>query len=145
MTLYDVIDIAEYVIQRCKTLNCSISNLKLQKILYFIQAEFLVKRNKQCFNENIEAWDFGTVVPKVYYKYRVFGSSNIITVEKPDCNLIKRKDRKLLNSVIDECSKYSSCYLLELILNQAPWKEAYRSKETKIISAERIKEYFLTN
>ena len=39
--MYDVIDICRYMIVYCNRKNYAISNLKLQKLLYFIQAIFL--------------------------------------------------------------------------------------------------------
>ena len=61
--MYRASDIARYIIERCKETNRTISNLKLQKILYFVQAEFLVSTNHACFSDPIEAWDFGPVGP----------------------------------------------------------------------------------
>ena len=75
--MYKALDIARYIIERCNQNSKTISNLKLQKILYFVQAEFLVAKNQPCFREKIEAWDFGPVVPDVYFAYRMYGSTNI--------------------------------------------------------------------
>lgn len=76
--IYDAVGIAYYILKYSrKELNQGISNLKLQKILYFIQAEFLVKKDEPCFEEIIEAWDFGPVIPAVYQEFKVFGSNNI--------------------------------------------------------------------
>lgn len=75
--MYSAYDVAHYIIQKFNEMNKAISNLKLQKVLYFIQAEFLVDINKPCFFEEIEAWDFGPVVPTVYRKYKIYGSANI--------------------------------------------------------------------
>lgn len=72
--MYSVLDVARYVIARSNRAG-AISNLKLQKVLYFIQAEFLVVQNTPCFAEQIEAWDFGPVVPMVYYRYRIYGGA----------------------------------------------------------------------
>jgi len=55
----------------------SVSNLKLQKILYFIQAEFLVVKGIPCFEEEIIAWGFGPVVLEVYHEYKVYGAAGI--------------------------------------------------------------------
>ena len=75
--MHDVQVIARYVIHRCSQNERPINNLKLQKILYFIQAEFLVGTGKACFDDEIEAWASGPVVPAVYSRYMIFGSTNI--------------------------------------------------------------------
>ena len=75
--MYRVIDVAQYIIRRCHLQGRSISNLKLQKILYFVQAQYLVTTGNKCFSEDIEAWDFGPVVPVAYHYYKAYGSANI--------------------------------------------------------------------
>ena len=66
---YRVDTIANYVIRYSNKHNLDVSNLKLQKILYFIQAQFLVNHDRPCFGAKIEAWSFGPVVPTIYNEY----------------------------------------------------------------------------
>ena len=47
--MYSAVEVAKYIIWYCKRQGYSISNLKLQKILYFVQASFLVNQGKPCF------------------------------------------------------------------------------------------------
>lgn len=78
---YDALDITRYVIKYSNDQDYGVSNLKLQKILYFIQAYFLIQTNHPCFKESIEAWDFGPVVPDVYKQYKAYGGTDIPTME----------------------------------------------------------------
>jgi uncharacterized phage-associated protein len=50
--------------------NDPVSNLKLQKLLYYSQAWHLAFLKKPLFNEEIEAWVHGPVVPEVFRTYR---------------------------------------------------------------------------
>lgn len=141
--MYRALDIARYIIERCSSTNKTISNLKLQKILYFVQAEFLVSKDQPCFAEKIEAWDFGPVVPEVYYTYRMFGSANIPCIGKSRVSqMISPSDKKLLNGIIDECAKYSASALVEITHNQTPWIDAYEPNWNNEIKPESIKNYF---
>ena len=72
--MYSAIDVAKYIIWFCKENGYSISNLKLQKLLYFVQAQFLISTGAPAFKEEIEAWDFGPVVSKVYQYFKMWGS-----------------------------------------------------------------------
>ena len=54
MGKYNVLDIAEYIINYAIKNGYAISNLKLQKILYFVQAQFLVSLNVPCFSAPID-------------------------------------------------------------------------------------------
>ena len=63
--MYKVLDICRHIINYSDEKGYGISNLKLQKVLYFIQAYFVcfTEKKEPCFEENIEAWEFGPVVP----------------------------------------------------------------------------------
>lgn len=158
--MYNVLDVCRYVINYSNEKNYGISNLKLQKILYFIQAYFLTntKDNSPCFREKIEAWDFGPVVPEAYHEYKQYGSSDIPTIDSYisfnegniwdiiridyDKNIIDNKDKKLINEVIDMFAEYTATDLVSLTHNQSPWIEAYEPHENNEISISSIKEYF---
>lgn len=152
---YSAIDIARYVVNYSWQIKSPISNLKLQKLLYFIQGNFLRNLARPCFYENIEAWKFGPVVPEVYREFRVYGSNDIPRVEnydyfqsdkyRPikkhfDINLLEEEEQ-LINDVIDACANYSSSYLVELTHNQSPWIDSYNGYRS-IISLQSMEEYF---
>lgn len=139
--MYDVQLIARYVINRCAQTKRPISNLKLQKILYFVQAEFLVGTGQACFDDDIEAWTYGPVVPAVYFEYKIFGSTNIPDQGKDGFAAISKQDRNRLDAIIDEAAKYSASNLTEITHRQSPWKNAY-SRKGNVIKQPEIKEYF---
>ena len=66
--MYAAVDIANYVVNYVKDHGEHISNLKLQKILYYIQAAFLCEKGKGCFSDPIMCWRHGPVVQSVYNK-----------------------------------------------------------------------------
>lgn len=141
--MYDALTVAEYVIKYSTLSGMPVSNLRLQKVLYFIQAEFMVSTNSECFNDRIEAWDLGPVVPTVYRKYKVFGASSIpIDSSKDAERIINSKDRKMMNETINQCNKYSTSTLVEITHNQDPWIKARNSCFSKVISPESLYEYF---
>jgi len=67
VTAQDVTDLMLYWANRDGDL---ISNLKLQKLLYYAQAWHLVNFDVPLFGDSIEAWDFGPVIPNVYRQYK---------------------------------------------------------------------------
>lgn len=141
--MYSVIDVAKYIIWYCKKQGYSVSNLKLQKILYFVQANFLVTKDEPCFEEDIEAWDFGPVVPEAYHEFKIFGSSDIPGfICRNAEEMILRKDRILINEMVNQCAKYSASTLVSITHNQSPWKNAYEKYCNNVIEKEEIKEYF---
>lgn len=146
--MYSALSVAHYIISYCDAHGNGISNLKLQKILYFVQAEFLVSTpgNRPCFKEQIEAWDFGPVVPIVYHLYKLFGSSVIPArmndVLVPYYENISAEDQLRINSIVDDASQYTASQLVQITHNQAPWKNAYRKGFNNIITNVSILNYF---
>lgn len=136
--MYDVQLISKYIIHRHAL---PINNLKLQKILYFVQAEFLVSMDKACFDDDIEAWPHGPTVPAVYFKYNIFGSTNIPDQGNKGFEAISRQDKNHLDAIIDTAAKYSSSWLEKITLRQKPWKDAYKRND-KVIKQSELKEYF---
>lgn len=158
--MYHVLDICRYVINYSNERNYGISNLKLQKILYFIQAYFLInsKSKKPCFVERIEAWDLGPVVPEAYREYKQYGSGDIPTITtyltfhagsswkseriEYEDSLVAKEDCKLIDEVVDRFADYAASDLVNLTHNQAPWKDAYAPNQNNEITIKAIRDYF---
>lgn len=155
---YNVLDVCRYIINYSNEKEYDISNLKLQKLLYFVQGYFLVEKNETCFKEKIEAWDFGPVVPEAYKEYKAYGASNIppITkfyafdednwlksgyVEYRD-DVISEEDKKKINNVVDTLAKLSAIDLVEYTHKQEPWINAYVRGQNNEIKINDIKECF---
>ncbi len=77
--MYTAIELSKYIVSKCVDEHCPISNLQLQKILYYIQKAYL-QQEDMAFPDDIEAWQFGPVVPNVYYHFCGFGAMPITTV-----------------------------------------------------------------
>ena len=74
------VDVARYFLaQSDDDAGDIISNLKLQKLLYYAQGVTLALTGKPLFSDPIEAWQHGPVVPSVYRLYKVAaGHPNLI-------------------------------------------------------------------
>src|SRR5271165_1232342 len=51
----------------------TISNLKLQKLLYYVQGYHLAFYGSELFPDPIVAWQYGPVVEGVYHNFKRFG------------------------------------------------------------------------
>ena len=141
--MYSAETIAEYVIYYCDKKGKIMTNLKLQKILYFIQVNFLVTIDNPCFKEDIFAWGFGPVIPEVYRKYKAYGSTHIPVLQnKLNGIYISEKDKPWIDEIIDDCCEYSGHQLTQITLNQWPWIYAYYVSPTHIISHKSLLRYF---
>lgn len=138
--MYQTSTVANYIIQYTITNKLSLSNLKLQKVLYFVQAQFLVNKNKLCFNEQIKAFSFGPILESVYNDYKFFGSNNINVIKNKSYQIIEYNDQKLIDEIIEQCNNYSNIKLLHIIYRQTPFKNAFKHKT--VISNEDLLTFF---
>lgn len=140
---YDVLDIADYVIKYENEHDHCINNLKLQKILYFLQAQFIVGYGKALFSDAIVAWDWGPVVEKVYYAYNIYAGASIFINKAHYRNAyIEREHRATIDEMLEQIRPYSSTQLVNICHNQTPWKNA-RNRWNKIISLSEMREFFM--
>lgn len=156
--MYNVLDVSRYIINYSNEQDYSISNLRLQKLLYFVQAYFLMMTGKPCFEEKIEAWEFGPVVPKAYYEFKEYGSGEIPKIEtylvidgKKKLHISRKEfneecidelHRRYIEEVVDKFADYSASDLVNLTHNQDPWQDAYRPYQNNEITVEDIRRYF---
>lgn len=144
--MYDVLDVSRYIINYCNQHSLLITNLKLQKLLYFIQAQFLlINFNNPCFYQKIEAWPYGPVVPEAYHEFKGFGNNHIppittfygfIDKNKPrdilnygimpvDDNIIALNDKTSIQLIIESLKNCSPNMLVSVTHKQQPWIEAF--------------------
>lgn len=116
-----------------------ISNLKLQKLLYYAQGSFLAIIDCPLFSDDIVAWKHGPVIENVYYQYYGNGSGGIVFNEEFDFSSFTQEENDLLTQVYDIFGQYSAWKLRDMTHAEDPWKNTAQSD---IIDTALIKEYF---
>lgn len=138
---YDALDIAKYIINKCIKLGRPISNLQLQKILYYVQGEYMKQKNgKLLFNNSIKAWQYGPVVPEVYYKYNIYSASEITDYQKG--GNLDSSTIEIIDSTIENNSKLSAWTLVEKTHSEAPWINSFNRCNGCEITKEQMMEFF---
>lgn len=97
--VYNAMAVADFIIDRCYKEDRPVSNLQLQKILYFTWVEYYQQTRKTLFWDSICAWQFGPVVPEVYYEYCAYGGRPINIMCETE---ILEEDRGILEQIIDK-------------------------------------------
>jgi len=109
--------------------------MKLQKLLFFSNADFIVKRRHALIDQEFEAWDYGPVLPSVYQEFKSFKDKPIKTRAKafdpvtvqirvPSMKL-PEADRIVLKNVFDFYKKFSAVALSDLSHSSiGPWRQA---------------------
>ncbi len=120
----------------------TISNMKLQKLVYYAQGFHLAMFDEPLFKEKIEAWDHGPVVPELYHRFKTYGSGAIEKPREIDFSKYDSQVRELLNEVWSVYGQFSAWKLRNMTHEEAPWQNAY--KKDGVINQADMREYFKT-
>ena len=136
--IYSAIDISNYIIDKCNKENIFINNLKLNKLLYFVQKEHLKKYNRILFIEELLPYRYGASVENVYRVFKYYGRDNI---NEPIDKLIdiNEESKEIIDSTI---LKYKDCKPMEMVIlsrKEESYKKAIKEK-SNIIKIEWINE-----
>lgn len=136
---------SDYLIAFSREVGDPLTNLKLQKLLFYAQGWFLGLYNRPLFDERIEAWPHGPVVPPIYGAFKKWGWSPI----GEETALIElSKDVKIhLDEVMQVFGGFTAYTLEQMTHNEKPWIDARGSllpdePSTSIISQESMRAHF---
>jgi uncharacterized phage-associated protein len=135
----------------------AMSHLKIQKVLFYIQAYHLAYFDKSIVEDDFQAWVHGPVSRKIY------DSAKDLSILHTELKFILEKDEQspidiinnsltvsqieLVNDVIDELKGLSGLQLENMTHSEEPWLYARRGYESGercavIIPNELIKDYY---
>ena len=145
MKKYKASDIAHYFVKKASGIDENdLTNLKLQKLLYFAQGTYLAKEKRRLFEDQIEAWKLGPVVKSVYNTFKQCGSFPISVFDiKYKARPLTGETEKFLDKIWDKWGKYSARYLVdETHKSGTPWRDSYIDGGNNPITDKRLATYF---
>ena len=121
--------------------NEGIHKVKLQKLLFLAQEEYLFRYGKPLFGEKIEAWEHGPVVREVWNEYAEL-PYYIINIIPPQ-EIIPEKAKEVVDYIWSKYGEKDTWYLRDLTHSYKIWKD---KRDTKYngrgeISIEEILQY----
>ena len=135
-------DVAKYFLTLvCEDEGDLMTNLKLQKLLYYAQGFSMALLGSPLFPEKIEAWTYGPAVPDVYDAYKQHRNGPLPLPQNFDFDHYNAEVRELLDEVYAVYGQYTSSVLKNLTQNEPPWKNSSPKEE---ISLNALNEYFQT-
>lgn len=144
-----------------------ISNLRLQKLLYYIQGASYMRRGEPLFSEDFYAWRYGPVNKETYDAFKGYGYSEILPynnikldIENTEINdetfktLLQQRpstedtplglrDQTLVKDVYHKTIEFSNFELVQKTHEEAPWKDAYNWLAGSKITQDSMKQWFL--
>lgn len=99
-----------------------LTNLKLQKLLYYSQAWYLALEDTPLFEEDFQAWVHGPVLPSQYFRFRDYQWRHILFEEcRPN---ISNKVDSFLDKIIDIFGCETAVSLELMTHRERPWLDA---------------------
>lgn len=138
------LDVANYFVYIMSAAFDDLTNMKINKLLYFAQGHYLKKYGVPLFNETIEAWDHGPVVSSVYTTYKWNGDKPVTAYDETAVSRVLPKEEEVLFGVARKYGKYTDSVLRRTTqVVGSPWSLAYREGQphTEIPLAS-IQDYF---
>ena len=98
-----------------------ISNLKLQKLAYYSQGFFGAIYDKPLFNERVEAWTYGPVIPELYHEYKCHGSNLLPSTGIPNETSLSKEEA--IKRIESQMSPREKAALGDFVINNSYSKE----------------------
>ncbi|HEX4410895.1 MAG TPA: type II toxin-antitoxin system antitoxin SocA domain-containing protein [Xanthobacteraceae bacterium] len=148
---------ANFVLDLAEAESVAVSNLSINKIVFFLHAYFLVQFGKPLVTAKIEAWQHGPVFRELYREFKAFGDQPITTRANrmsPEsglrelCNYdFSDAERQFLERITKKYARLSSGALRAMSHEKdGPWDQVWnhvtRSNASMNISNEIIKDWY---
>ena len=154
---YDVRSVANLVLDFASRENTKVTNITINKIVFFLHGWYLAKNNAPLVTAKIEAWNYGPVFRELYWEFKDFGAEpitaramrrNPATAAREVCaDKFNLADLEFLRPLIEKYLGFSAGKLVELSHEiGAPWDQVFNhageSNPGMRISDEIIREFF---
>jgi uncharacterized phage-associated protein len=114
-----------------------ITPMKLQKLIYFCHADFLVRTGQPLVDQQFEAWEYGPVIPSIFQEFKSFGAGKItkraVAFDPLSCQVYQAPivplgpDQVAVRQSFDVYSRYTASALSNIShTERGPWAEALR-------------------
>jgi uncharacterized phage-associated protein len=134
------LDVARYFIFRAYEdgRESLMTNMKVQKLLYYTQSLYLALFDEPLFDDEIQAWRYGPVCPPAYRFYSDFEAKQLPIPSENELSLISEEVQNLLCEVWEYFGEHDAYYLSGLTHLEFPWKKARKGLPPNASSQEPI-------
>ncbi|MBB5686272.1 Panacea domain-containing protein [Sphingobium boeckii] len=148
--MYDVRDIANFTLDFAEEYNLPLTNLALQKLLYFAHGWFYSLFDEPLIKNKFEAWQYGPVQRVIYNQFKICGNTPIRDIRatyidplsgeavyKPP--LISGDHKAVIREVLQKYARYTAGQLVEEShVEDGPWEYVWKQAEEVIYPGMKI-------
>ncbi|HEV7589462.1 MAG TPA: type II toxin-antitoxin system antitoxin SocA domain-containing protein [Longimicrobium sp.] len=135
--MHSALDVAAWFLNEIdRRAGDSITNLKLQKLVYYAQAWAVALLDHPLFDEDVEAWAHGPVVDHVYQEYKEFRYDTLPRSRRRF--RFAPQELTVLQDVLAVYGEHSAKFLEKLTHEEEPWRVAWGDRPTTSRSRQQI-------
>ncbi len=146
---------ANYFLELAEKEHRKLTPMQLIKLVYIAHGWTLALMNRPLFDERVQAWQHGPVIPSLYHEFKHFGSNPVDEMAMnldfdgqlyyPKINATETVAKKVLNKVWDVYKGYSGTQLRALCHQTgSPWQGCYKVGQRNIeIDPEAIRHHYV--
>ena len=144
---YDARSVANDLIHRAEAVGRSLTPMQVQKVVYFCHGWFLGKYGEPLVEQDIIAWEYGPVVPRLYRSLRKYGAKPVSQpIRRVDEVDFDEREELIVSDVFLKYGKLRGSALSTLThLPGSPWFNVYydrRRGPNSVIPEPEIRDYF---
>jgi uncharacterized phage-associated protein len=148
--MYDVRDVANFTLNYADERGVKLTNLSLQKLLYFVHGWFYAIYEEPLIKNKFEAWQYGPVQRVIYDQFKSFKDDAIQgvratyidpqtgegIVREPE---IDPEHADVIRGVLEKYAKYTAGQLVqESHVEDGPWEYVWQQAEESIYPGMKI-------
>lgn len=119
-------------------LEAEMTNMKVQKLLYYAQSLHLALYNEPLFEAEIQAWRYGPVCPPAYKFYSEFEAQQLPIPQQESLLQLPSEKKELLEEIWEYFGGYHAYRLSDMTHGEFPWKKARKGLPPQASSTEPI-------
>jgi len=148
--------IANEFLKRAQRDHAQLTHMQLQKLVYLAHGWCLAVNGTELLEDDIEAWEFGPVIRKLYDALRPYGSRVVNKLIcwgddapfPPDSGevasvVLSPEEERVINKVWETYGRFPAFKLSALThASNSPWSKTYQPNKNRIIDTNVIWDYF---
>ena len=139
----NALDVAKYILKK----QGQMTAMKLQKLVYYAQAWSLVWDDKPLYDDEIQAWTNGPVIPKLYNIHK--GEYLLKDIPVGDISQLQDEEKETIDVILTAYGDKKSQWLSDRTHSEAPWINARNiscagedERCTQVITLDSMAEYY---
>lgn len=143
---YSSLSVANAFIELARDEKKTLTNMQLQKLVFFSHGYVLAYLNKELTNDPVKAWTFGPVYPELYNRLRHYGRERIPdTLSLPEIDNISKdsEEMKVIKGVWNAYKSHKASQLVDISHNVgSPWDQIWSKNKFQDIPDNITQEYY---